>query len=153
MATKGHSIKESTKKNLLTHLSAYEKFCQRYLLECFPCDNKQLCRFEQHLSDMFEFPEAVGNYMSGVRTCLALLGLEIPDVNDRQMKMFMTGLKRIMPHAVKQAEPVTPELLVRMSKGVNYKDQVEMVAWTALLLGFYMFLCKSNLVPGHHGYL
>ena len=32
---------------------------------------------------------------------LALLGLEVPDVNDRQMRMFTTGLKRIMPHAVK----------------------------------------------------
>ena len=145
--TKGHSIKESTKKNLLTQLTAYEKFCDRYLLEYFPCDNKQLCRFGQHLSTTFESPEAVGNYLSGIRTCLALLGLEIPDVADRQMKMFTTGLKRVMPHAVKQAEPVTPELLLRLSKVVNYRDQVEMVAWTGLLLGFYIFLRKSNLVP------
>ena len=34
-----------------------------------------------------------------------------------------------------------------MSKVVNYRDQVEMVVWTGLLLGFYMFLRKSNLVP------
>ena len=146
-ATKGHSIKESTKKNLLCQLTSYEKFCDRYLLEYFPCDNKQLCRFGQHLSATFESPDAVGNYISGVRTCLALLGLEVPDASDRQMKMFITGLKRAMPHAIKQAEPVTPELLLKLSKVVNYKDQVEMVAWTRLLLGFYLFLRKSNLVP------
>ena len=63
------------------------------------------------------------------------------------MKMFTAGLKRMMPHAVKQAEPITPELLMKLGKVVNYKDQVEMVAWTGLLLGFYMFLRKSNLVP------
>ena len=40
-----------------------------------------------------------------------------------------------------------PQLLLRISKVVNYKDQVEMVAWTGLLLGFYMFLRRSNLVP------
>ena len=34
-----------------------------------------------------------------------------------------------------------------MSKVVNYADRVEMVAWTATLLGFYLFLRKSNLVP------
>ena len=146
-ATKGHSIKESTKKNLLCQLTAYEKFCDRYLLEYFPCNNKQLCRFGQHLSASFELLEAVCNYLSGVRTCLALMGLEVLDTTDRQMKMFTTGLKRAMPHAVKQAEPVMPQLLLRISKVVNYKDQVEMVAWTALLLGFYMFLRKSNLVP------
>ena len=145
--TKGQSVKESTKRNLLCQLNAYEKFCDRYLLEYFPCDNRQLCRFGQYLSSTFDSPEAVGNYLSGVHTCLALMGLEVPDVNDRQMKMFTMGLKRIMPHAVKQAEPVTPELLLRISKVINYKDQVEMVAWTRLLLGFYMFLHKSNLVP------
>ena len=63
------------------------------------------------------------------------------------MRMFINGLKRIMPHTLKQAEPITPELLLRLSKVVNYKDQVELVAWTGLLLGFYMFLRKSNLVP------
>ena len=36
---------------------------------------------------------------------------------------------------------------MKLSKVVNYKDQVEMVAWTALLVGFYLFLRKSNLVP------
>ena len=81
------------------------------------------------MSSTFESPDAVGNYLSGIRTCLALLGLEVPDVNDRQMKMFLTGLKQVMPHAVKQAEPVTPQLLLRLSKVGNYKDQVEMVAW------------------------
>ena len=75
------------------------------------------------------------------------MGQAIPDINDKQMRMFMTGLKRIMPHAVKQAEPITPEILVKLSKVVNFKDPVEMVAWTAVLLGFYLFLRKSNLVP------
>ena len=37
--TKGQSVKDSTKKNLTTHLSAYQKFCDRYLIPYFPCDN------------------------------------------------------------------------------------------------------------------
>ena len=52
-----------------------------------------------------------------------------------------------MAHAIKQAVPITPELLLKMGKVVNYLDQVEMVAWVGVLLGFYMFLRKSNLVP------
>ena len=108
----------------------------------------QLCRFEQHLKQTFESPDAVGNYISGMRTCLALLGQEVPPPQDRQMQMFMQGLKRTMVHAVKQAAPITPELLIRISKVVNYADQIELVAWVGTLLGFYMFLSKSNLVPG-----
>ena len=56
-------------------------------------------------------------------------------------------------HAIKQAEPMIPEHLLRMSKVVNYMDEVEMVAWVATLLGFYMFMRKSNLVPANHGHL
>ena len=144
--TNGQSVKESTKKNLICQLTANENFCHRYLLNYFPCNNTQLCWFDQHLSATFQSADAIGNYMSGIRTCLALLGLNVPDVNDKQIKMFTAGLKRVMPHAIKQAEPVTPELLVKLSEVVKYSDQVEMVAWTGLLLGFYMFLRRSNLV-------
>ena len=52
-----------------------------------------------------------------------------------------------MDHTIKQAEPITPQVLLRMSKVVNYRDRIETIAWTATLLGFYMFLRKSNLVP------
>ena len=145
--TKGEAVKESTKKNLLTQLNAYQKFCDRYMLQYFPCDNRQLCRFGQHLSGTFESPDAVGNYLSRLCTMIALLGLEVPDVKDRQMHMFSVGLRRIMQHAVKQAAPVTPQILARLSKVVNYKDRIEVIAWTAVLVGFYMSLRKSNLVP------
>ena len=145
--TKAQSLKDSTKRNILCYLTSYEKFCDRFLLTYFPCDNTQLCRFGQHLSRTFDSPDAVNNYISGVRTCMALLGFPIPDIKDKQMQMFSTGLRCSMLHEVKQAAPVTPELLIRLSKVVDYRDQVEMVAWVGVLLGFYMFLRKSNLVP------
>ena len=145
--TKAESLKDSTKKNIATHLKSYQIFCDRFGFDLFPCDNKQLCRYGQYLARNFRSADAVCNYQSGIRTCHALLGLQVPDIQDRQMQMFIKGLKRILVHAVKQAEPVTPELLLRLSKVVNYQDDVEMVAWVAVLLGFYMFMRKSNLVP------
>ena len=145
--TKGESIKQSTKKNLLSQLNAYEKFCNRYLLPYFPCDNIQLCRFGQHLSKELSSPDSIGNYTSGMRTMMALLGQEPPDPKDRQMQMFISGLRKSMDHVTKQAAPITPQILVRISKVVNHRDKIETMAWTALLLGFYMFLRKSNLVP------
>ena len=77
----------------------------------------------------------------------ALVGIEVPDVKDKQMQLFTTGLRRTMQHAVKQTVPIMPQLLIKLSKVVNYKDKIEVIAWTAVLLGFYMFLRKSNLVP------
>ena len=117
------------------------------MLPYFLIDNIQLCRFGQHLSKKFESAESVGNYLSGMRTIMALIGMNIPDVKDRQMQMFTTGLKKVMDHTIKQAAPITPQILVKISKVVNYRDKIELIAWTATLLGFYMFLRKSNLVP------
>ena len=91
-ATKGQSVKDSTKRNLITHLNCYEKFCNRYLLPYFPCDNRQLCRFGQHLRESLDSPDSVSNYLSGIRTIMAMSGMDIPDVKDRQMQMFLTGL-------------------------------------------------------------
>ena len=145
--TKAQSIKDSTKKNLLVHLNSYKIFCDRFRFDLFPCDNLQLCQYGQYLARTFKSADGVGNYQSGIRTCHALLGLPVPDPSEKQMQMFMQGLKRILLHAIKQAEPMTPDLLLRLSKVVNYQDDVEMVAWTAILLGFYMFMRRSNLVP------
>ena len=95
----------------------------------------------------FKSPDSVGNYLSAVRTFAALLGLPIPNAQEKEMKMFLQGLKRIMEHEVKQAAPITPELLLRMSRMVDYTSITDMVAWVASLIGFTMFLRKSNLVP------
>ena len=146
-ATKGQAVKESTRRNLLTYLNSYEQFCKEYLLTCFPADNRQLCRFGQHLAKTSKSADSVGNYQSGVRTCQALLGMELPDPQEEQMQLFTQGLKRVMLHEIKQAEPITPQLLVKMSTVVNYTNHIDMVAWVATLMGFTMFLRKSNLAP------
>ena len=76
--TKGQAIKNSTKKNLVTHLNAYIKFCDQYLLRYFPTDNQQICRFGQHLAKTLTSPDSIGNYMSAIRTFHAILALQYP---------------------------------------------------------------------------
>ena len=146
-ATKGQAVKESTKRNLLTYLNSYQQFCKKFLLPYFPMDNIQLCRYGQYLARTFQSSEAVGNYQSGIRTCRALLGFEVPSPQEKQMQLFTQGLKRIMIHEIKQAEPITPQILLRLSRAVDYTDHIEMVAWVATLIGFTMFLHRSNLTP------
>ena len=145
--TRSNAVKHTTKRNILCQLKAYRRFCDRFELPYFPADNNQICRFGQFLARTFESPESVSNYLSGIRTCHSLLGMEPPDVKDKHMQWFIQGLKYIMMHAVKQATPITPQILLRISRVVNYLDQIEMVSWVATLVGFTMFLRQSNLVP------
>ena len=48
---------------------------------------------------------------------------------------------------VKQAAPMTPQILVEIFEVVDFSDGVQFAAWTALLSGFYLLFRKSNLVP------
>ena len=145
---KGDSVKDLTKKGLLTHLQSYIEFCDRYEFQYFPSDNRQMCRFGQHLIDKgFKSADSVRNYISGIRTCHALLGFQAPPTADKQMEMFLAGIKNVLLHDTKQAAPISPELLLKMYHVVDFTDEIEMVAWVALLVGFTMFLRRSNLVP------
>ena len=147
--TKSLAVKESTKKGYLTHLTAYTEFCQRFELQYFPCDNLQLCRFGQFLVKYrgLKSPDAVGNYISGIRTCMAIIGLPIPDPLEKQMQLFNQGIKNLMPHETKQMKPITPEILLKIYDVVDFTNLTDMVAWVATLVGFTLFLRRSNLVP------
>ena len=147
--TKSIAVKESTKKGYLTHLNAYIEFCDRFGFDYFPCDNLQLCRFGQFLVKYrgLKSAESVGNYISGIRTCMAMIGTQVPDPLEKQMQMFNQGLKALMPHETRQMKPITPEILLKIYDVVDFTNLTDMVAWVATLIGFTLFLRRSNLVP------
>ena len=60
---------------------------------------------------------------------------------------MMMFLKQGMAKPIQQAAAMTPELLREIYNMVNVLDVVEVVCFTAVLVGFYLFLHKSNLVP------
>lgn len=98
-----------------------------------------MVRYAHYIANTVVSYETVVNYLSGVRRLHELAGYEAPGAQEPNMKLMMCALKLELAHPIKQAEPVTPELL--------RADHTRMVCFTALLVGFYLFLCKSNLVP------
>ena len=147
--TKKLAVKESTRKGYITHITAYIEFCDRFGLQYFPCDNLQLCRFGQYLVKYrgLKSADSIGNYISGIRTCIALVGLTVPDTLDKQMQLFNQGLKNLLPAGTKQMKPITPEMLLKIYDVVDFTNLTDMVAWVATLVGFTLFLRRSNLVP------
>ena len=85
--------------------------------------------------------------MSGIRTCIAMAGFKIPDPLEKQMQLFSQGLKNLMPHETRQMKPITPEMLLKIFDVVDFTNLTDMVAWVATLVGFTLFLRRSNLVP------
>ncbi len=134
-------------KNLHAADKQYNAFCQRYNLVPFPASPAVLTMFAQHLSTIFKSAHSVQNYVSAMRTLHRLRGHKQNVDSTFWHTSHDRGLRKQMMRPVKQALPITPELLLQMSKFVSPADDEQLVAWTAILLGFHLFLRKSNLVP------
>lgn len=140
---------DSTKRNLVSQINRYLQFCIQFGLMPFPADAIQMRRYAQFLSESVKAIATVQNYMSAVRTYHYLVGANPPPRTSDcfMLNQTLRGLRLVMARPVRQAEPITPELLCQMHQFVNIKNQQQLVAWVAILLGFHMMLRKSNLVP------
>ena len=137
----------SSSRGLRTHINAYVTFCTLFSLFLFDSSVRQLQRFVTHLSKTMQSPDSIKCYVSGVRNFFLLMGRDPPDISDYIYGLTLKGIIRFKGHVVKRALPVTPELLAHIFAHVDFNDTKQMVAWVALLVGFYTFFRKSNLVP------
>ena len=138
---------EGTVANLLSQWRAFYAFCSIYALRVWPVLAHILCLFAQFLSFNLKSPASVVNYLSGLRTLHLLTNKTPPDFKDFEVTITLRGLKRRMKHAVNQARPITPLVLAQIYCFLNLRKKLDAVVWAALLLGFFMMLRASNLVP------
>lgn len=113
----------------------------------FPASEWQLIRYARYVANMVTSYDTVVNYISGVRTLHRLGGFTVIEFSSANLAHILKGLKHELARPVRQAVPVTPDLLRRMYNWVDMSSVKQIVCYTALLMGFYLFLRKSNLVP------
>lgn len=145
--TLSRAYRKNTLKNLRSQALIYHRFCMFYGLKMFPADEWQLVRFARYLGNSLTSAETVQNYLSGVRTLHRIGGYSVPDASSPNLALMIRALKFELAHATKQAKPLTPRLLFRIYQHINLSEPQDLVAFCALLIGFYLFLRASNLVP------
>lgn len=87
---------------------------------------------------------SVTNYISGLKKLHGYARVPFPQCTANVDSVFQ-GVKRLLAHETKQAEPITPQILKRIASRVNGSCPAQVVAFTALVVGFYLFLRASNL--------
>ena len=108
---------------------------------------RHLQRYVTHLEATHSSVDSMKNYVSGVVKLYNVMGFEPPDTQHYNYALTLKGITRFKDHVVKRAQPVYPDMLAEMQQFVDTKDIDQVVAWVSLLLGFYCFFRKSNLVP------
>lgn len=145
--TMRRSYQPSTLKNIRSQALIYNRFCEFYGLKMFPATAWQMVRYARYIANTVTSYDTVMNYLSGVRKLHALGGFEVPAADDPNLRHIMRAIRLELAHPIKQAEPVTPHLLRCIYEHVDLHSPFDLVCYTALLVGFYLFLRKSNLVP------
>lgn len=112
-----------------------------------PTTTETLSLYAQFLSRTFKSTQSIKNYISGVKTMHYLLGFSTEHINEFLLNLGIKGIARLNPYCTKQAKPITPAILLHMSKHMNYSNPKDLVYWCLFLFAFFLFARKSNLVP------
>ena len=135
-----------TLKNIICQWNSFLRFSKKYRIYEWPVSEHTLCLFAQHLSYTFHSAKSVRSYLSGIKTIHVLSNVKPPDMKNVEVRLTLRGLNRILNYPVKQAQPLTPEILSNLYVYLDMNKRKDLVFWGLLLVGFFAMLRKSNLV-------
>ena len=135
----------NTVRNYKSRANIYIRFCMIYGLRPFPTTEWNLIRFARYLANGVTLYDTVKNYLSAVKRFHELGSVVFPS-SLHLLKIEMMSIKWELVSVVRKAAPLTPKVLKDIYGKVDLSSPVEVVAYVALLLGFYLFLRRSNLV-------
>ena len=138
---------DGTAKNFKIQWESFLLFCFHFGSVYLPASTETLSLFTQFLSRSFKSTQSIKNYVSGVKSMHYLLGYSVDHINDLLINLGLKGIARLNPHSVKQAEAITPYILLKMAAKLDFTCTTYKVFWCLFLFAFFLFARKSNLVP------
>ena len=138
---------EGTRKNFQVQWESYLLFCTYFQFVSLPTSTETLQLFAQFLSRIFKSTDSIKNYINGVRSMHLLLGYSVDHINKFILNLSIKGIAKLHPYCIKQAEPITPEILISISDTLNFQSHTDLVFWCLFLFAFFLLARKSNLVP------
>ena len=147
LASNRAAFSTGTRRNLCTQWRSFISFCLYFGLQYLPASSDTICLYAQFLTRTFKSVASVRNYLHGVKLLHIFSGFHFKHFESFEIKLFLKGLSRLHPHAVKQAALITPSILRDIHKYLDRHNNLHTACWAAFLLAFFLMLRKSNLVP------
>ena len=138
---------DGTRKNLRVQWESYLLFCAHFNFVSIPTNTSTLQLYSQFLSRTFKSTDSIRNYIVGVKTMHLLLGYSVDNINKFILNLSLKGIAKLHPYCRKQAEPITPEILISIADSLNLSVTNNLVYWCLFLFAFFLMARKSNLVP------
>ena len=146
LRSKRAAFAEGTVKNLMWQWRLFIMFCIFFKFKLLPATVECLCLYAQFLSRSMQATDTIRNYLSGVRTLHVLCDVTYLGKESIELKLMLRGLSRRNPHMVKQAAPLSPNILFRLAATLDLNKPLDVTMWSLMLLAFFTMSRKSNLV-------
>ena len=75
------------------------------------------------------------------------LWYSVDNLNEFMINLKIKGIARMNPYCVKQARPVTPEILLQFASVMDFTHSEDVIFGAYFCSHFFLFSRKSNLVP------
>ena len=111
-----------TYKNISTQIKSFLLFCEYFHVKSIPVSIDDLCLYIQFLSRSMKSVQSIRNYVNGVKYLHVFSDAEFPNLADIQIKLTLRGLSKILFHTPKQASPITPEILVKIWRVLDFES-------------------------------
>lgn len=138
---------ESTNKNFKTQWKSYILFVLHANLQLVPASASATCLYVMFLKQSKLSYATIKNYLNGLRVFHLCHGFSFTALNSFEVRLVLQSIKRELHQAPLAKLAITPQILLDIAKFINLEAPQDYVAWTAMLIGFFSFLRKSNLVP------
>ena len=128
-----------TQRNHLTRKKQYLEFCDFSNTKPFPVTEFKICKFATFLSNKMKTVETIKAYCTTVCQESELRGFR-PVKMGIKYHRTIAGIRRWLHNQVKRAAPMTPELMKKIMRVVNYAECKDMVIWVTMVSGYHFVL-------------
>ena len=145
--TQAAAYSKGTIRNLLCQWRSFIRFSVKYKVKERPVSTHTICLYAQYLAYNFKSARSVKAYVYGLHSLHVLTRVVPPAMDDIEVRITFMGLNKKLITPVKQAQPITPEILLDILAYLDLSKWSDLVFWGSLLVGFFGMLRKSNLIP------
>lgn len=146
-STQRKAFARGTIKNLQSQWNKFVKFTQLMDRVMFPISTDDLCLYIQFLTRSLSSPQSVRNYVSGLKTIHTLCDMPFPSTSAVSVRLTFRGMDKLVAHVPKRASPITPQILCRIARLIDFTKPDLVVMWTLFLFLFFLFSRKSQFIP------
>ena len=137
----------STQQNIAAHIRSYQTFCELRALQPFPISVESISLYVAYLVAQKRAYGTVLNHISSLKHAHQFAGYQLTWSSDYHFQLLLRGVKRFLGQAVSRKSAMTPSILHAAFALFDFSIPLHAAMWALLLVAFFTFLRKSNLVP------